>query len=109
MVDYLIQTKFNHIMTKQNPIIKVKRIVPVAFWSVLAKTQCCAICRVHVLTMCLECTNKDPCESDSECKVAVGQCEHAFHLHCIKRWLYSNKTCPLDAQPWVYIKIINNE
>jgi hypothetical protein len=32
-----------------------------------------------------------------ECTVAWGMCNHAFHLHCITRWLRTRQICPLGS------------
>ncbi|VDD74919.1 unnamed protein product [Mesocestoides corti] len=41
---------------------------------------------------------------DEICAVAWGVCNHAYHLHCIKRWLESSAhpRCPLDNSEWEF-------
>lgn len=43
-------------------------------------------------------------DSADQCTVAWGSCNHAFHLHCISRWLKTRNVCPLDNKPWEYQK-----
>ncbi|KGG50810.1 putative ring-box protein 1 [Mitosporidium daphniae] len=93
----------------------------------------CAICRNHIMDLCIDCqstatsssgivdenilsqgvrfssqdtqasqmSNPSSTPSD-ECVVAWGQCSHAFHNHCISRWLKTRKVCPLDNKEWIY-------
>ena len=69
----------------------------VATWSVDLKVETCTICRNHIMDMCIECQNDS---SNTKCNISWGKCGHAFHKHCIDRWLNTKNVCPLDTQVW---------
>jgi E3 ubiquitin-protein ligase RBX1 len=83
---------------------KIKKWDAVALWSWDIVVDTCAICRNHIMSACIECQAKDPPVKPEDCKVAWGKCNHAFHFHCISRWLQSRHTCPLDNREWVFLK-----
>lgn len=85
---------------KQKPKIELVRFFPVALWSLDMKIENCAICRNHIMDTCVECQNGLNTD-DEDCKVSWGTCLHAFHRHCISRWLLTKPVCPLDSKPWV--------
>ena len=49
---------------------------------------------------CIECEGKDTKELKEGCVLQWGVCGHAYHDHCIRQWLKSKHTCPLDNKPW---------
>ena len=85
---------------ENNEVIKLKKWNLVALWSLDMKVETCAICRNHIMDTCVECQNG--VINNDDCKVSWGICNHAFHTHCITRWLSSKNVCPLDTKKWVY-------
>ncbi|XP_039499479.1 RING-box protein 1B [Drosophila santomea] len=81
----------------------VKKWVARAIWAWDVAVDNCAICRNHIMNLCIEC-QADPNASQDDCTVAWGECNHAFHHHCIARWLKTRLVCPLDNKEWVYQK-----
>lgn len=78
-----------------------------ALWQWDIQLDNCAICRNEVTAQCIEC-QADPKGNDVEnCKLAWGTCNHAFHHHCISRWLKTRKVCPLDNKEWSLLKFGN--
>lgn len=85
---------------EQRPEIKLISWDLVGVWSLDIQIETCAICRNHIMDTCVECQNG--IVADDGCSISWGKCGHAFHTHCIGRWLNSRNICPLDTQPWVY-------
>ncbi|KAL8153443.1 hypothetical protein V2J09_011203 [Rumex salicifolius] len=72
----------------------------VASWTWDAQDEMCGICRLVFDGCCPDC--KHP---GDDCPIIWGQCNHAFHLHCILKWVNSQTPqahCPLCRREWQF-------
>ncbi|CAN1220300.1 Anaphase-promoting complex subunit 11 [Linum perenne] len=72
----------------------------VASWTWDAKDETCGICRMAFDGCCPDC--KLP---GDDCPLIWGKCNHAFHLHCILKWVNSQTSqahCPMCRGEWQF-------
>ncbi|ODV62039.1 anaphase promoting complex subunit 11, partial [Ascoidea rubescens DSM 1968] len=76
--------------------VKIKNWHAISYWHWTVDDELCGICRAAFDSTCPVC--KYP---GDECPMVLGNCHHAFHLHCILKWLdteTSNGLCPMCRQ-----------
>ncbi len=90
----------------------VKSWSGVAFWAWDTVVENCAICRNLIIDVCIECQpslkqavkeGSQGVDEEGNCRIAWGVCQHAFHFHCISRWVKTRQVCPLDNSPWQFL------
>lgn len=79
--------------------ITINSINPVYTWHwSVPNDELCGICRISFDGTCPNCLYP----GDS-CPLTIGTCHHAFHLHCIEKWLQQSSSrglCPMCRQPF---------
>ncbi|XP_058181993.1 anaphase-promoting complex subunit 11 [Rhododendron vialii] len=85
-------------------IIQLKKCIrrwhAVASWTWDAQDETCGICRMAFDGCCPDC--KLPGDN---CPLIWGACNHAFHLHCILKWVTSQTPqahCPMCRREWQF-------
>ncbi|KAM7474397.1 hypothetical protein LguiB_021640 [Lonicera macranthoides] len=72
----------------------------IASWTWDAQDETCGICRMAFDGCCPDC--KLP---GDDCPLIWGACNHAFHLHCILKWVNSQTPqahCPMCRREWQF-------
>uniref|UniRef100_A0ACD5YMK1 Uncharacterized protein n=1 Tax=Avena sativa TaxID=4498 RepID=A0ACD5YMK1_AVESA len=80
--------------------VKVLQWHAVASWTWDAQDETCGICRMAFDGCCPDC--KFP---GDDCPIIWGACNHAFHLHCILKWVNSQTStplCPMCRREWQF-------
>lgn len=95
--------EFNHfsVLRTRQPmaVISITRVTPIYTWAwQVPDDELCGICRISFDGTCPNCL----LPGDS-CPLTIGECHHAFHLHCIEKWLQQGSSrglCPMCRQPF---------
>ncbi|XP_038993692.1 anaphase-promoting complex subunit 11-like [Hibiscus syriacus] len=94
------EARFKIIIMKGGDEGQVATWHAVASWTWDAQDETCGICRMAFDGCCSDC--KLP---GDDCPLIWGACNHAFHLHCILKWVNSQTSqahCPMCRREWQF-------
>lgn len=81
--------------------VVIKRWHAVAIWKWKVNDECCGICRMPFDACCPDCN-----VPGDDCPPVWGKCNHAFHMHCIVKWIKSQENnrqhCPMCRRDWEF-------
>ncbi|KAI3841790.1 hypothetical protein MKX03_007352 [Papaver bracteatum] len=80
--------------------VKILQWHGVASWTWDAQDETCGICRMPFDGCCSDCERPG-----DACPLIWGACHHAFHLHCILKWVNSQipqANCPICRREWQF-------
>ena len=80
--------------------VKILQWHAIASWTWDAQDETCGICRMAFDGCCPDC--KFP---GDDCPLIWGACNHAYHLHCILKWVNSQTStplCPMCRREWQF-------
>lgn len=88
--------------SNQEGSITLEKWVILTSYAPKAPNDKCEICHNHLNEKCATCLESKDNILTKVCNVSMGKCGHAFHGHCINRWLTNDvKSCPVDQSPWI--------
>lgn len=82
--------------------IEIVSLSPVAEWTYQFPMEKCTICMEKLVGKCVKCLDSHNICAN-ECPISLGKCGHAFHYHCIDKWIKEKQgfgDCPIDKTPW---------
>merc|ERR1711934_332060 len=84
--------------TEDQGLVVLKKVQMVAMWSFAGDTENCGICKQSNHGVCINCEIEE--KGTDQCDIAIGECNHAFHWHCIEPWLRKKTSCPICGSEW---------
>ncbi|KAL9277178.1 hypothetical protein ACSQ67_025270 [Phaseolus vulgaris] len=96
----LLSLSFKYFMADGLAYVQITIWHGVASWTWDAQDETCGICRMAFDGCCPDC--KLP---GDDCPLIWGVCNHAFHLHCILKWVNSQTSqahCPMCRREWQF-------